>query len=322
MIRQRLAAALVLILSLAGTGSLMAADIFVIGGKEDDPFWTIVRRGVEDGARLVEAEQGSVTWLGLADYDDLGADAAALIRDAIRRGADGVIAPDWHPALMDPALAEVVAAGIPLVIYNAGGARAAERLGALAYIGSDDYLSGRMAGDYFASRGARRVVCINTLPGLENIADYCRGLGDGAAAAGAKGETLVLAPGSFGDRDQVGAAIKARLLAQPEIDGIFTVGNLDAMAALRAVNRAGKAGRVQVGSMNFDEGSLSSIRLGAQLFAVDQQGYLQGLIAVTVLNAHANFGLNLPAKEIRTGPAIVDRSNMDQVLRGVAKGVR
>jgi simple sugar transport system substrate-binding protein len=39
------------------------AKIFVVGGKADDPFWSIVKRGAEDAAKVVEAQGGTVTWL-------------------------------------------------------------------------------------------------------------------------------------------------------------------------------------------------------------------------------------------------------------------
>jgi simple sugar transport system substrate-binding protein len=37
------------------------AKIFVIGGKPDDPFWSIVKRGAEDAGKVVAAQGGSVT---------------------------------------------------------------------------------------------------------------------------------------------------------------------------------------------------------------------------------------------------------------------
>jgi len=79
------------------------ADIFVIGGKPDDPFWSIMKRGAEDAALVVEAQGGTVTWLGPQNYDNLGVDAAELIRQAIDQGADGVVGPNWVPEAMDPA---------------------------------------------------------------------------------------------------------------------------------------------------------------------------------------------------------------------------
>ena len=40
---------------------------------------------------------GSVTWLGPQNYDNLGPDAAELIRQAIDQGADAVVGPNWVP---------------------------------------------------------------------------------------------------------------------------------------------------------------------------------------------------------------------------------
>ena len=57
-----------------------AADIFVIGGKPGDLFWSIVKRGAEDAGLVVAAQGGSVTWLGPQNHDNLGVDAAELIR--------------------------------------------------------------------------------------------------------------------------------------------------------------------------------------------------------------------------------------------------
>ncbi|PKQ07331.1 MAG: hypothetical protein CVT71_01095 [Alphaproteobacteria bacterium HGW-Alphaproteobacteria-10] len=88
----------------------MSADIFVIGGKPDDAFWSRVKKGAEDAGLIVEAQGGSVTWLGPQNYDNLGVDAAELIRQAIDQGADAIVGPNWVPEAMDPAFAAVVEA--------------------------------------------------------------------------------------------------------------------------------------------------------------------------------------------------------------------
>ncbi len=80
--------ALALLAGAAATLSTAAAradgaKIFVIGGKADDPFWSIVKRGAEDAGKLVSAEGGSVTWLAPRTYDNLGPDAAKLIQTAL-----------------------------------------------------------------------------------------------------------------------------------------------------------------------------------------------------------------------------------------------
>jgi simple sugar transport system substrate-binding protein len=131
------------------TPSVMAANIFVVGGKPDDPFWLVVKRGAEDAGKVAEAEGGSVTWLGPQNYDNLGVYAAELIRQAIAQGADAIVGPDWVPQAMDPAFQEVVKHKIPLIIYNAGSVKTAEQLGAMNYIGSDPFQSGFAGGEYF-----------------------------------------------------------------------------------------------------------------------------------------------------------------------------
>ena len=85
----------------------MAAKIFVVGGKPDDPFWSIVKKGAEDAGLVAKAQGGSVTWLGPQNYDNLGVDAAELIRQAIDQGADAIVGPDWVPDAMDPAFKAV-----------------------------------------------------------------------------------------------------------------------------------------------------------------------------------------------------------------------
>ena len=101
------------------------ANIFVVGGSADDPFWSIVKPGADDAGKVVEAQGGSVTWLGPLNYDNLGPDAADLIRTALSQNPDAIVGPDWVPDAMDEAFQAVVDAGVPLILYNAGGIEAA-----------------------------------------------------------------------------------------------------------------------------------------------------------------------------------------------------
>ena len=99
-------------LALGATSTLAGAKIFVIGGKADDPFWSRVKKGAEDAGLVAAAQGGSVTWLGPQNYDNLGKDAADLIRTAIAQHADAIVGPDWVPEAMDEAFKAVVAAKI------------------------------------------------------------------------------------------------------------------------------------------------------------------------------------------------------------------
>ena len=306
----------------AGSATAAGAKIFVVGGKADDPFWSIVKRGAEDAGKVAEAQGGSVTWLGPQNYDNLGIDAAKLIRDAIAQHADAIVGPDWVPEAMDDAFKEVIKAKIPLIIYNAGGIDAANRLGAMTYIGSDDYLAGVAGGDYFGAHGLKKVVCVNTLPGAANLDAQCKGLLDGIKKQGGSGEVLPLPMSTFGNATAVSQAVKGYIAQHPDVVGYYTIGNVDANSASIAISQSGGGDKVKLGGVNMDQTILDNIKGGNQMFAIDQQPYLQGYLAVSLLNSYVNFGLKVVTSPIMTGPGVVDPANVDATLKGVAAGAR
>lgn len=315
--------ALAALLAASATAALAAGPkIFVIGGKADDPFWSRVKKGADEAGLVVKAAGGSVTWLGPQNYDNLGPDAAKLIRTALSQKPDAIVGPDWVPEAMDSAFKEVVAAGVPLIIYNSGGMEAAKRLGAQNYVGSEEYVAGMGGGEYFAKSGAKNVLCVNTQPGAVNQESRCKGLADGMAKGGGKATQLPLPASAFGNATAVAQAIKAALQKDKNVDGIITIGANDANAAATGINQAGLTGKVKLGTFDIDPANLQRIKDGTQLFCIDQQPYLQGYLAVSLLNGYVQYGLKLPTAPVLTGPGIVDKSNVDATVAGAAAGAR
>jgi simple sugar transport system substrate-binding protein len=300
----------------------IAGDIAIVGGRIDDPFFAIVKRGVDDAAKLAEARGGSVNYLALQTYENIGADAAALIRTAVAQGADGIAAPNWVPEAQDAAYKAATDAGIPIILYNAGGAEKASELGAINYVGTEDYTAGLAAGEYLGAAEAKKVICVNTVPGAANLEARCQGIYDGVTEAGFHAEQLPLPASAFGDKTAVTEALKAALLKDPEIDALVTMGNQDADSAAIAIQQAGAQDRVKLGTFNTDQASLDRIAVGTQSFAVDQQGYLQGYLAVFLLDSYVTYGMKSPTSPILTGPLIVDATNVEATLAGVKAGVR
>jgi len=249
-------------------------------------------------------------------------DAAELIRQAIDQGATAIVGPDWVPEAMDPAFQAVVDAGIPLVIYNAGGIEAADRLGAMNYVGAVDYKAGVAGGEYLGKAGKKSGVCINSLPGAANIEDYCNGFVEGITSTGGKGSVLPLPATAQGNVTAVAQAIRAHLLENPDIDAVFTTANLDAVGAVQGIAQAGRAETIGLCGVNFDEAILTNISSGAQACAIDQQGYQQGFYAVSILNGYVNYGLSIPTREILTGPGVVDVKNIEATMAGAKLGTR
>jgi len=309
------------LVAFAGSAS-MAADIAVVGGSNDDAFWNIIKKGIDDATPAVEANGGSVNYLRLVNYDNFAPDVVQLIRTAISMEVDGLVIPNWVPEAEDPAIKDAIAAGIKVILMNAGGAEKARELGAINYVGSDEYVAGVAGGEYFGDNGQKNVLCINTLPGTANIEARCKGVIDGITGKGGTGAQLPLPSTSFGDATAVAEAIKAELLKDETIDGVITISAGDADSAAIAVQQAGKAETVKLGSFDMNQAGLDRIKGGAQLFAIDQQPYLQSYLAVSLLASHIDFGTDLPVFPVLTGPGIVDASNIEATLAGVAKGAR
>ncbi len=307
---------------LIGVTGTLAANIAIVGGRADDPFFAIVKRGIDDATKIVEARGGSVNYLALQTYDNIGPDAAQLIRTAVSQGADGIAAPNWVPDAQDPAYQAATAAGIPILLYNSGGMAKAKELGGVNYVGTEDYVAELAAGEYLGAHNAKNVLCVNTVPGAANLEARCKGIIDGVTKAGSKAKQLPLPASSFGDKTAVSEAIKATLLQDETIDGVVTQGNQDADSGAIAIEQAGAQNRVKLGTFNTDQASLDRIEKGMQMFAVDQQGYLQGFLAVFLLDSYVEYGMNSPTEPILTGPLIVDASNVDATLKGVEAGVR
>ena len=299
------------------------AKIFVIGGKADDPFWSKVKKGADDAGKVAELTGGSVTWLGPQNYDNLGPDAAKLIRTALSQNPSAIVGPDWVPEAMDDAFKEVVAAGVPLIIYNSGGMDAAKRLGAMNYVGNEEYAAGLGGGEYYGSHGAKNVLCVNTLPGATNTEDRCKGIADAIAKSGGKSSQLPLPSSSFGNPTAVAEAIKAaaaegqhhRWSSSPSAPATPTAPPTPSARPMSATRSSSLRS-------TWTKPACSASRTARRLFSIDQQPYLQGYLAVSLLNGFVNYGLDLPTKPVLTGPGIVDAANVDATLAGAAAGAR
>jgi simple sugar transport system substrate-binding protein len=307
--------------AMTATASI-AADIAVIGGSNDDAFWNKIKKGLDDATPAIVANGGSVNYLRLQNYDNFAPDVVQLIRTAISMEVDGLVIPDWVPEAEDPAIKDAIAAGITVILMNAGGADKAKELGAINYVGSDEYVAGLAGGDYFGKGGQKNVLCVNTLPGSANTEARCKGVIEGLVAAGGKGAQLPLPTTSFGDATAVAEAIKAELIKDDTIDGVITISAGDADSAAIAVDQAGKTGKTLLGSFDMNQAGLDRIKAGTQAFAIDQQPYLQSYLAVGLLASAIDFGTDLPVFPVLTGPGIVDASNIEATLAGVSKGAR
>lgn len=304
-----------------GAASAQAANIAVIAGSIEDGFFNLIKKGVDDATLVVEKNGGSVNYLRTTNYDNFGPDLVQLINTAVSQKVDGIAVPIWVPESQVPALQAAAEQGIVIMMYNSG-ADFKEEVNGLNYFGSDEFVAGVAGGEYMAKNGAKNIICHIQTPGAVNLEARCKGVKEGAEKHGASVTNLPL-PANL-DQNVTGTseAIKAELLKNPTIDAVVTLAAWASDAAAIGIQQAGGTGRVKLGTFDMSPAVLDRIKEGTQTMAIDQQPYLQGFLATSMLAAHIDFGTELATDPVLTGPAIIDASNIDSALAGVKKGAR
>lgn len=318
MLRSTAVAAVVMTASVA---TAPAADIAVIAGSIEDGFFNLIKKGVDDATLVVEANGGSVNYLRTSNYDNFGPDLVQLINTAVSQNVDGIAIPVWVPESQVPALKAAAAKGIKIMIYNSG-ASIREEVSGINYFGSDEFVAGVAGGEYMAKNGAKNIICHIQSPGAVNLEARCKGVKEGAAKHGAISTNLPLPANLDQNVTATSEAIKAELLKDPTIDAVITLAAWASDAAAVAIKQAGGPDKVKLGTFDMSPAVLARIKDGTQSMAIDQQPYLQGFLATSMLAAHIDFGTELATDPVLTGPAIIDASNIDTALAGVKKGAR
>ncbi|MEU0680392.1 substrate-binding domain-containing protein [Streptomyces albogriseolus] len=289
-----------------GSGDLRVA--LVTHGSEGDEFWDRVRKGAETAA----AKDG-IELTYLSDPD--GAGQADLVREAIRDGVDGIALTLAKPQAMKDPVNEARAAGIPVVGLNSG-VDAWKKAGLLAFFGQDESLAGRAVGEKLNDLKARHTLCLVHERGNVGLEARCAGV-----KKTFRGTTENLYVDGTDER-AVSGILTARLRQDPSIDQVVTNG---ADFALTAVDAAAEADSdADVATFDLNEELLDAVRGGNVRFAVDQQPYLQGYLAVDALwlyrtNGNVSGGGAAP---VLTGPAFVTKTEADSVAGFAAAGTR
>ena len=272
-----------------------------------DTFWDIIRKGAQSAAA-----KDNVTLKYSSDPDS--GKQANLIQTAIDSKVDGIAVTMPDPPALVPTIKKAIAAGIPVVAFNAGIGAYADS-GALSYFGSDESLAGQAGGKRASENGFKHVLCVVQFQGQVQLEARC----DGVKSTFTGKYDKIYVNGS--DLPSVRTTISAKLKQDPSIDFIVTLG---APIALNAVDAAKDAGsKAKVGTFDFNPQIPPKIESGDLQFAIDQQPYLQGYESVDSLWLYkVNGNILGGGKPTLTGPFLVDKSNIAVVGKFAAAGTR
>ncbi len=287
--------------------------IVVTHGQAADPFWSVVKNGVDQAAADMRV---TVDYEAPQTFDMVA--MSQLIDAAVASKPDGLVVSIPDATALGPSIKAAVAAGIPVISINSGSDVAAS-LGVLAHIGQTEYDAGVGGGQRMAAAGAKNALCVNQEVGNAALDLRCQGFTDAMTKAG--GKVTVLAVDL---NDPTGAAnkISAALSADPTVDSVFTLGPTGAAPALQVLTQEQLLGKIKLATFDLSPDVLQAISDGNILFAIDQQQYLQGYLPIVYLTLYKE-NLNTPGNIlIPTGPGFVTKDNAQQVIALSKAGTR
>ncbi|MGP4090349.1 sugar ABC transporter substrate-binding protein [Streptomyces sp. KR55] len=273
-----------------------------------DTFWDIVRKGAE-----AAAAKDNIKLVYSADPN--AGNQANLVQNAIDQKVDGIAVTLAKPDALKSVIGKAEAADIPVVGLNSGVSDWKD-LGLLEFFGQDETVAGEALGKRLNEVGAKKAVCVIQEQGNIGLTQRCDGV---KKTFSGTTETLNV---NGTDMPSVKSTITAKLKQDSSLDYVVTLGAPFALTAVQSVSEAGSQAKVATFDLNKE--LTSAIERGDIQFAVDQQPYLQGYLAVDSLWLFKNNGNYSGGGEqpVLTGPAFVDKSNVERIAEFAAKGTR
>ncbi|MEU6706706.1 sugar ABC transporter substrate-binding protein [Streptomyces wuyuanensis] len=289
----------------AGTERLKIAMVTHSG--EGDTFWDIVQRGAKDAAA-----KDNVEFLYAADKE--GKEQAQLVQTYIDQKVDGIVVTLAKPEAVKDVVKKAVAAGIPVVTINSGG-QFSQEVGALSHIGQDESVAGEAVGEELNKRGRKKAVCVIHEQGNVSLEERCAGVrktfGGTVENLNVDGTNM---PAST-------SSIEAKLQSGKDIDAVVTLGAPFAAASVQAKETAGSQAEIDTFDLNAEV--VKRLKAKEVGFAVDQQPYLQGYLAVDELWLNKTNGNVIGGgKPVLTGPALVTEKDVPALEKLTADGTR
>lgn len=287
--------------------------VVITHGQASDPFWSVVKNGVDVAAADMRV---TVEYQAPGTFDMVA--MAQLIDAAVASNPDGLVVSVPDADALGPSIQAAIDAGIPVISINSGSDVAAE-LGVLAHIGQTEYEAGYGGGERMAASGATNALCVNQEVGNVGLDLRCQGFADALTAAGGTSEVLAV---DLADPTGTANRVSAALSADATIDAILTLGPTGASPALQALTDDGLIGSIMLATFDLSPDVLAAVRDGNMLFAIDQQQYAQGYLAIVYMTMYLE-NLNTPGSLlVPTGPGFVTADNAERIIELSAAGTR
>ncbi|MCH7486319.1 MAG: sugar ABC transporter substrate-binding protein [Proteobacteria bacterium] len=289
------------ILSAVATPAVAEGERFVLisHAPDSDSWWNTIKNAIK-----IAGDQMNVK----VEYrnpptGDL-ADMARIVQQAAASNPDGIIVTIADFDVLSGPVRNAVDKGIPVITINSGTHEQSEKLGALLHVGQPEYDAGFGAGKRAKAKGVKKFVCVNHYITNPASVERCKGYAD---ALGVDLGSQMIDSGQ--DPSEIKNRVIAYLRANPDTNGILTLGPTSAHPTLAALKEIGRSGDIHFGTFDLSGEIAKAIKSDVIAFAIDQQPFLQGYLPVIILTNLARYGV-VPSGHINSGPGFVVKNNI------------
>lgn len=291
--------------ALAGaTGAAAEGERYVLvsHAPDSDSWWNTIKNGIA----LAGEQMGVEVEYRNPPTGDI-ADMARIIDQAAASGPNGIITTLADYDVLKGPITAAVDSGIDVIIMNTGTPDQAREIGALMYVGQPEYDAGLAAGQRAKGDGVTKFLCVNHAIQQPTVGERCRGFADGLGVE--LGDAML---DSGTDPSEIKNKVLAYLSANPDTDGILTLGPVSADPTVAALKENGMAGDIYFGTFDLGEEIVKGIKDGTIQWGIDQQPFLQAYLPVVILTNYHRYGV-LPGNNINSGPGFVTADALEKV---------
>ena len=287
-------------------GDVSRKRVVIVTKALDSEFWQTLKNGAEEAARQHPDIELSV----LAPEREINIDQqVSILEDQILKKVSVLAVVPGGVAEVTPVLDKAKAAGIPVLIVD----NDTPWQGKLGYIGTDNRVGGKLAGDYVVKtlNGQGKVAVIRGILGVASHEDRVAGFQE--AIASAPGIKLATIQPANSERALALTVMENILTSNPDLNAVFVTNDQMALGAMEAVAARNLAGKIMI--VGFDAGK-EAVRavMGGQMQAVIAQ-YPANMGRQAVEAAIKTIHGESVQKVIDTGTKLVTRENADEFLQ-------
>jgi ribose transport system substrate-binding protein len=276
-------------------------------GLENNPFWIPVKEGTMKAAQELAPLGCKVDWINAGAQHTTDVFGPA-IEAAMAQEYDAIATIAGESGIVTY-INKAVDAGIPVATFNSETATPNKRL---FFVGADLYQQGLTAGKRMAEvlNGKGKVAIITGFFSVEAHELRRKGFED-ELAKDAPGITIV---GRVENNDKADTAYSQAqdfMTANPDLSAIYVTAG-GPFGAAKAVQDAGKAGKVKIVSYDFVDETMAFVKSGVITGTLGQDPFAQGHDPAIRLYNYLVGGVVPPAGRLLTKADFVTKANISQ----------